>query len=86
MARALPFHSRQLFALLQRLGWSQTRCAHALGLSQQAVNNWASGGMSIPARYRSALASLATLVMSEALDAVTDDPAALSQRTQVMDH
>lgn len=85
MARALPFHVRQLFALLARLGWSQTRCAQVLGLSQQTVNNWACG-LSVPARHRGPLISLATLTLHDALDAVHEDPAALAQRTKTMDH
>jgi transcriptional regulator with XRE-family HTH domain len=87
MARALPFHVQQLFALLQTLGWSQKRCAAALGLTPQAINNWASGGMNVPARYRGPLASLVTLTISQALAPVSEQsPDVLEQRTQVIDH
>ena len=85
MARALPFHARQLFALMQTLGYSQTRCAEALGLSRQAVNNWACG-WNVPARYRGALASLVKLAIYRALEPETPlAPAVLAERTELID-
>ena len=85
MARALPFHVRQLFALMPTLGYSQTQCAEALGLSRQAVNNWACG-WNVPAKYRRALASLVTLAIHRALaEATRRSPEALETLTRTID-
>ncbi len=86
MARALPFHVRQVFALMQFLGWSQKQCAEALGLIPQAVNNWAAAGMNVPVKYRGPLVSLVTLAIHHALDAVKDNPTALDRRTKEIHH
>ena len=63
MARALPFYVRQLFAFLDRLGWSQRQCAAALDVSPQAINNWASGGLNVPVRHRASIVMLVDMAM-----------------------
>jgi transcriptional regulator with XRE-family HTH domain len=67
MSRARPLYVRQLFAWLTALGWSQKQCADVMGVSPQAVNNWASGGMSIPVRYRQAIVDLVDRALVQAL-------------------
>jgi len=70
---------------MQQLDYSQTWCAEALGLSRQAVNNWACG-WNVPARYRSALASLVTLAIHRALEPDTPlAPADVAARTALID-
>jgi hypothetical protein len=67
MAHALPCSVRHLFLLLQDLGLPQVECARHLGVTPQAVNNWASGRNSLPLRYRAPAFRLVAAQLSEAL-------------------
>lgn len=83
MARALPFYVRHLFALLPELGITQAQCAASLGLSPSAVNNWASGGLNVPAKYRGALLRFFRLAIERALHAAL--PEARTALTETID-
>src|SRR5262245_4143283 len=84
MPRALPFRACQLFVLMKSLGYSQTRCAQELHLTQQTVNNWAAG-WNVASRHRSALASLVTLAIHQSLEPETPlSPEVLAERTALV--
>jgi transcriptional regulator with XRE-family HTH domain len=79
MPKAPPCHVRQLFLFLDTVGWSQKRCADAMQVTPQAVNNWASGRSSMPARYRQPFFALVEAAMTSALAAAeAESPAALA--------
>jgi len=73
MARALPLYVTELFGLLRALGVPQKRCASALSLPRQVITNWASGGVSVPARHRASLVAFVEDVITEALTTATPD-------------